>query len=189
MSLIAEGPSIADWLVGIGTVALVVVTAVGVVVTVVGVVYATRSRPRMRIKAARDPRGNVAVQISNTGKDAIQIDSVDLVARGSWAARLLRRLLFRSPFEPVLAAAAPSDAQAIGVGESLTWRVAVPGLTNWRLPPSLFHPLSTARRGMVRKRRLVLRVNLGQNRRARYRWYSCVLRIRTMKRVAHTLAA
>jgi hypothetical protein len=189
VSLIAAAPHIIDRLVSASSLVQGGAAVVGLILAALTYRYLTRSRPRIRISVAHDPHGNVRAQISNTGKDAIQIDSVELVARGSWAARLLRRLLLRSSFEPVLATAATSDAQLIAIGASSTWRVTLPHLTNWRLPPSLLHPLSTARRGTVRRRRLVLRVSLGQNRRAQYRWYSCVLRIRTMKPVRNTLAA
>lgn len=185
MSLIVAAPSITDWMSGVGAVlGVFVAIAVGALT----VHYAARAVSRMRIAAKRDPSGSVEVEVTNTGKDAIEIRGVEFVARGSCAARLLNRLLFRSTNEIRVPGAKPPTVQFIAPNGSYTWRITVPALTNWPLPPTLLHPISTARRGTLSKRRLALRISRGQNRRPRYRWYSRLLPIRKIGHVSHTLA-
>jgi hypothetical protein len=183
MSLTVAAPSITDWMSGIGAVLGVIAT---IAVGVLTVRYTVKAVSRMRISATSDSAGHVKVEISNTGKDAIEIHEVDFIARGWWAARLLRKLLFQGAFETTLATATPSGVVTIEAAKSCTWRMSLPrNLTNWPLPPTLLHPLSTRRKGTISRRRLVLRIYRGQNHRARYRWYSRTLRFRTIKRVSH----
>jgi hypothetical protein len=184
MSLIVAAPSLTDWMGGIGAV-------LGIFVTIAIGVYTVRytAAARKRISATRDPHGNVQVDISNTGKGALEIDGVYFVARGSWTARVLRRLLLRNKLEPILATATPAETQTLGEGQSMTWRIGVPALETWTLPPTLLHPWSDKRRGKVKERQLVLRVHRGQNHSPRYRWFSRVLPIRKIKQVSNTLQA
>lgn len=166
---------------------MVLATLLLVGVTAWGIYYATRVRPRLKISATCDSTRSVKVEVFNGGKEDIQIHRVDFAARGWWAARLLRRLLFRGPWEPVMSTvvATPAGVQDIEPGKSGEWRIAVPNLSNWRLPPSLVHPLNTKRRGTISEWRLVLRIDRGQNHRYRYLWYKRFLRIRRIRRVPH----
>jgi hypothetical protein len=176
-------------LTGWATVALAIVGVVGVIAAVGVAVYAARVHARLKISATVDKANIVKVEITNKGKEAVQVHQVDFAARGWWGARLLRRLLFSGPFEPVLSSetADPQGVVEIPPGPSCEWQIGIPTLSNWHQPPTLFHPL-TKRKGTISERRLVLRVHRGQNDRVRYLWYKRYLPIRRIKRVAHEMA-
>lgn len=174
-------------LTGLATVALVIATVLLVGVTLWGIYYATRVRPRLKISATCDSTRSVKVEVFNGGKEEIQIHRIDFAARGWWAARLLRWLFLRGPWEPVMstAVATPAGVQDVASGKTGEWRIAVPDLRDWRQSPTVLHPLSTERRGKVSGWRLVLRIDRGQNHRYRYLWYKRFPRLRRIRRVSH----
>jgi hypothetical protein len=130
------------------------------------------------------------VEITNNGKEEVEIRQIDFAARGRWGARLLRRVIFRGPFEPILTTekADPQGLVKIAPGQSHDWRIRVPTLSNWTRPPTIFHPLHK-RKGTLSERQLVLRVHRGQNNRVRYLRYKRFVPIRRVKRVSHEMAS
>lgn len=182
-------PSTFD-LTGWATVALAIVGAGGIIAAVWVAVYAARVHARLKISATLDTASTVKVEITNRGKEAIQIHQVEFAARGRRGARVLRRLLLRGTFEPVLSTETADAPGVVEIPPGLPheWRIDVPTLSNWTRPPTLFHPLRK-RKGTISERRLVLRVHRGQNDRVRYLWYKRFLPVRRIKRVSHEMAS
>jgi hypothetical protein len=180
---VVDAPKITDWL-------TVIVATIGVGATVgVGIIAAVFTAGyRMRRRALCDPDKKVSFEAFNSGRIRGEISCVEFVIRASWGVRMIRWLLRKNEFEPILAVAEPAGRQVIEPGETREWRIDVPDLEKPRtLPPTLRHPLRVRPKGPVKPRQLVLRVGRGLYR-PRYLRYQRLLPFRRIRQLSHRLA-